>query len=178
MSGAEPPDGPIDPPRTPESPATDAGSPESEAPAPFLPAESTPPAPSPRRPHRGGAWPIWAAGALVAATLLAVFSLLHPRHAVPPSGEEGVPATVTAEDLVLQREPSARSAAIATLPQGQRVRVRAETPPWLEVAPRSSMPTCTIRERAGDPAVRRLIDFSQPAGLLLVMVLHFIDDAA
>lgn len=30
----------------------------------------------------------------------------------------------------------------------------------------------------GDPAVRRLIDFGQPAGLLLVMVLHFIDDAA
>jgi SAM-dependent methyltransferase len=29
----------------------------------------------------------------------------------------------------------------------------------------------------GDPAVRRLIDFSQPAGLLLVMVLHFITDA-
>jgi SAM-dependent methyltransferase len=28
-----------------------------------------------------------------------------------------------------------------------------------------------------DPAVRRLIDFSQPAGLLLVMVLHFIADA-
>lgn len=134
MSAAEPPDGPLDPPRTPESPATDAGSPESEAPAPFLPAESTPPAPSPRRPHRGGAWPIWAAGALVAATLLAVFSLLHPRHAATPSGEEGVPATVTAEELVLQREPSARSAAIATLPQGQRVRVRAETPPWLEVA--------------------------------------------
>ena len=30
----------------------------------------------------------------------------------------------------------------------------------------------------GDPTVRRLIDFGQPAGLLLVMVLHFIDDAA
>jgi hypothetical protein len=30
----------------------------------------------------------------------------------------------------------------------------------------------------GDPAVRRLIDFGQPAGLLLVMVLHFIEDAA
>jgi SAM-dependent methyltransferase len=28
-----------------------------------------------------------------------------------------------------------------------------------------------------DPAVRRLIDFGQPAGLLLVMVLHFIADA-
>jgi hypothetical protein len=29
----------------------------------------------------------------------------------------------------------------------------------------------------GDPAVRRLIDFGQPAALLLVMVLHFIADA-
>jgi SAM-dependent methyltransferase len=29
----------------------------------------------------------------------------------------------------------------------------------------------------GDPAARRLIDFGQPAGLLLVMVLHFIADA-
>jgi SAM-dependent methyltransferase len=29
----------------------------------------------------------------------------------------------------------------------------------------------------GDPAARRLIDFSQPTGLLLVMVLHFIADA-
>ena len=30
----------------------------------------------------------------------------------------------------------------------------------------------------GDPTVGRLIDFGQPAGLLLVMVLHFIDDDA
>jgi hypothetical protein len=28
-----------------------------------------------------------------------------------------------------------------------------------------------------DPAVRRMIDFGQPAGLLLVMVLHFLADA-
>ncbi len=28
-----------------------------------------------------------------------------------------------------------------------------------------------------DPATRRLIDFSQPTGLLLAMVLHFVDDA-
>jgi hypothetical protein len=33
------------------------------------------------------------------------------------------------------------------------------------------------RKLLADPAVRRLIDLGQPAGLLLVMVLHFISDA-
>ena len=117
MSAAEPPGGPLEPP------------PEPEPAAPFLPADAPPP---PR--SRRGAWPFWAAGALVAATLFAVYSLLHPRPAGAPAGEEGVPATITAEEAVLRHEPKARSAPVATLPQGQRVRIRGEAPPWLEVA--------------------------------------------
>ena len=127
MSADEPPDGPLEPPPASE---TAAGEPA----VPFLPADAPPPAPGPARPHRSGAWPLWAAGALVAVTLFAVYSLLHPRHAGALQDDEGVPATVTAEEAVLQREPSSRSATVATLPQGQRVRVRSETPPWLEVA--------------------------------------------
>ena len=121
MSAAEPPGGPLEPP------------PEPEPAPPFLPADAPALAPISEGPRRGGAWPLWAAFALVAATLFSVFTLLHPRHAAAAS-DEGVPATVTVDEAILQREPSARSAAIATLPQGRRLRVRGETPPWLEVA--------------------------------------------
>jgi len=124
MNAAEPPGGPVAPP------------PEPEPAAPFLPDDAPPPpaAPRPPRPRRGGSWPFWAAGALVAATLFAVYSLLHPRPAGAPAGEAGVPATITADEAVLRREPKVRSAPVATLPQGQRVRIRGEAPPWLEVA--------------------------------------------
>ncbi len=148
MSAAEPPEGPLEPP-----PTADSATPEASA--PFLPADVPP---APRRPLRSGAWPFWAAGALVAATLFAVFSLLHPRRAGAPAGDEGVPATVTAEEAILHREPSARSPTVATLPQGQRVRVRGEAPPWLDVATDAGegfVPTAAVERDADRDARQR-----------------------
>ena len=132
MSAPEPPP---EPPASPDSsePAEPLEpSAASEAPAPFLPPE--PSAPPPSRHRRGGAWPLAAAFALVVATLFAVFALLHPRRSGAAAGDEGVPATVTAEGARLQRAPSDGAATAATLPQGQRVRVRSEAAAWLEVA--------------------------------------------
>jgi len=151
MSAAEPPEGPPEP-----APPAEPEAPESSA--PFLPPDAPPASAPRRRPRRSGAWPFWGAGVLVAATLLAVFSLLHPRQPGAPAGEEGVPATVTAEEAILQREPSARSATVATLPQGQRVRVRGEAPPWLEVvtdAGAGFVPTAAVERDADRDARQR-----------------------
>jgi TonB family protein len=90
------------------------------------------PAPGPGRSAFGEAWPLYAAGALVAGTLLSVFVLLHPRHA-GAAADEGAAATVTAEEAALRSEPSPLGPAIATFAQGKRVRVRAEAARWVEV---------------------------------------------
>lgn len=133
MSAPEPPPEPPaslespEPAVLPEPPAS------AEAPAPFLPPEPSAP-PPPSRARLGEAWPLLAAGALVVATLFAVWALLHPRRVDAAGGDEGVPATVTAEEARLQREPSDGAAAAATLPQGQRVRIRSEAAAWLEVS--------------------------------------------
>jgi TonB family protein len=94
---------------------------------------ATEPPPGPRRPSFGEVWPFYAGGALVLATLVAVFVLLHPRRGSSAGGgEEGSPATVTVEEAALRREASAKGAPIATLAQGARVRVRAEAVRWVE----------------------------------------------
>jgi TonB family protein len=108
----------------------------SDTPEPPLPSplpSVAPPAPGPRRFSYGEAWPFYAAGALVAGTLLAVFVFLHPRRAGAGAGDEGAPATVTAEEATLQREASAKGAALATLAQGKRVRVGVEAARWVAV---------------------------------------------
>jgi TonB family protein len=97
---------------------------------PFLP---PPPPPEPRRSPLGDAWPFYAAGVLVAATLLAVYVMLHPRHSGVADADAGTPATVTAEEALLQREPSPKGPPLATLAQGKRVRVQAESARWVEV---------------------------------------------
>lgn len=90
------------------------------------------PAPGPRRFAFGQAWPFYAAGLLVAATLSAVFALLHPRHTGASAGDGGAPATVTVEEAALRRDPSPKGAVIATLAQGKGVRVGAEAARWVE----------------------------------------------
>jgi periplasmic protein TonB len=109
-----------------------------EAPAPEPPPGSPPElppvaAPAPRRPARRGLWFLAATALLAAATLAALLALLHPRRSDASAADEGAPATVTAEEARLQREPSARSPIVATLLQGQRVRVRSESAPWVQV---------------------------------------------
>ena len=126
MSEAGPPTGP--PPEPPPDP-------EFAAPE-FLPPEDAfdePPPESRLRAWFGEAWPFLAAGALVVATLMAVFALLHPRHGGVAGADAAAPATVTVEGASLQQEPSPKGAALAVLSAGQRVRVLSETARWVEV---------------------------------------------
>jgi TonB family protein len=137
MSEPDPPAG---------APPPDRSSSEAES-APFLGSEAAPDAaptpgdsgaaPSPEAPARRGfasqAWPFLAAGALVAATLLSVYVLLHPRRSAAAEVDAGAPGTVTADQVSLQPDPNPRGAAIASLEQGQKVRVRGETARWMEV---------------------------------------------
>ncbi|HEY1434411.1 MAG TPA: hypothetical protein VGG65_03495, partial [Thermoanaerobaculia bacterium] len=103
-----------------------------ELPPPLQPSSPTPPpAARARRFTFGEAWPFYAAALLVAGTLLVVFLLLHPRRGGDAGADAGTPATVTVEEVALQREASPRGAAIATLVRGKRVRVRAEADRWV-----------------------------------------------
>lgn len=126
MSEAGPPEGPPpEPPPDPEYP-----SPE------FLPADDAFAEPRPESRLRGwlgDAWPFFAAGVLVAATLAAVYVFLHPRHGGPGSAAEAAPGTVTVDEVSLQAKPSPEAAALATLSAGQRVKIRSEAARWVEV---------------------------------------------
>jgi TonB family protein len=92
--------------------------------------EAEPPPPPARRFGKG--WPFLVAAMLVVGTLIAVYVLLHPRGS-GTSADESIPAVVTAESAVLQKGPSAQGGAVATLTQGQAVRVRAESARWVDV---------------------------------------------
>ena len=126
MSEPGPPEGP-----PPEPP------PEPEYPSPeFLPPDDAfdePPCESRLRSWFGEAWPFFAAGMLVVATLAAVYVLLHSRRGGPGNGAEAAPATVTVEDASLQSEPSPKAASLAMLSTGKRLRVLSETARWVEV---------------------------------------------
>lgn len=163
MSAPEPPE----PPSPLELPASSDASASSEAPPappePEVAGAAGPPGagePGPAwRSRLGEGWPLWAAAALVAATLIAVYTLLHPRRPEARLADEGVPAVVSAEEATLQREPSARASAVATLPQGQRVRVRGEATSWLEVSSDAGtgyLPASAVeREADRDARVKR-----------------------
>jgi protein TonB len=90
--------------------------------------------PGPRRRSFGEVWPLFAAGGLVAATLVAVFVMLHPRRA-GSTGEAGedAPAIVTAERAQLRQGPSSKAAVVAEVSEGNRLRVRSEAGGWFEV---------------------------------------------
>jgi periplasmic protein TonB len=125
MSEAGPPPGPPpEPPPDPEYPAPE-----------FLPdddAFAEPRAESRLRAWFGDAWPFFAGGVLVVATLAAVHVLLHPRHG-GSGGAAEAPATVTVDEVSLQSEPTPEAAALAKLSAGQRVMVRSESARWIEV---------------------------------------------
>lgn len=79
-------------------------------------------------------WPLAAALGAVAATLVAVFVMLHPRGtSAAAGGVEDSPATVTVDRVELRREASPRSPAVAALAEGGRLRVTADQGRWLEV---------------------------------------------
>ena len=87
-----------------------------------------------RRRARATSWPFWAAAAAVAATLLFVWSMLHPRRpAVPAALEEGAAAVVTLDRIALRREPSLEAASIATLAAGTRVSTGPDRGRWVRV---------------------------------------------
>ena len=91
-------------------------------------------APEERRRSFGRSWPLYAAGAVVLAALLAVYALLHPRS--PKGAAEAAktaPATVTAGPAELRREPSPKSAVVATLSAGARVEAVSEAGQWVEI---------------------------------------------
>jgi len=90
--------------------------------------------PEPRRRFLGQAWPLSAAGLLVAATLVAVFVMLHPRRSGSTGqASEDAPAIVTAERAQLRKDPSSKAAVVAEVSEGARLRVRSEAGGWLEV---------------------------------------------
>ncbi|MEX0880927.1 MAG: TonB family protein [Thermoanaerobaculia bacterium] len=107
----------------------------------------------------GQSWPLYAAGLVVLAALLAVYALLHPRSAeAAAEGEKAVPATVTVGAVELRREPSAESGVVASLSAGARVQAKPDLGQWVEVetdaARRGYLPADTI-ERDPDRNARQ-----------------------
>jgi protein TonB len=92
------------------------------------------PVPGPRRRFVAEFWPLAAALALVLATLVAVFVLLHPRRAGDAGdGSENAPAVATAERAALREKPSSKAAVVAEVTEGAPLRVRSESGGWFEV---------------------------------------------
>jgi periplasmic protein TonB len=91
-------------------------------------------APAEGRRSFGRSWPLYAAGAVVLAALLAVYALLHPRS---PRGAvetaKTTPGTVTAGPVELRRESSPPGGVVATLSAGTRVHAKPDAGQWVEV---------------------------------------------
>lgn len=116
-------------------------------------------APAEGRRSFGQSWPLYAAGAVVLAALLAVYALLHPRS--PRGAAEAAklaPATVTAGPVELRGEPSPQSTVVATLSAGARVHAQPDAGQWVEVEAdagrRGYLPADTI-ERDPDRDARQ-----------------------
>ncbi len=81
----------------------------------------------------GKAWPLYAAAAAVALSLLAVYGMLHPRGSGAAASEaETQPAIVTVEKAELRRQPSPGAAAVASVTEGAKIRVRIAAGRWVE----------------------------------------------
>jgi protein TonB len=126
-----------------------------ELPAPELP----PPVPEEAETPRGPSflWPIFAALVLVAATLIAVFSLLQPRAAGASAAvEEGAKAFVTVDSVELRSGPSASADALATLESDAKLELFGTTGTWVEADAgdrRGYLPVDTV-EREKDREAR------------------------
>jgi len=117
-----------------------------------------PPAGPRRRPFKEF-WPLAAGFGLVAATLAAVFVLLHPRHeGSGGDGGENAPAIATAERAELRRAPSTKADVVAEVAEGAALRVRSESGGWLEVETRAGargfLPAVAV-ERESDRDARQ-----------------------
>ena len=129
------PDPPAEPPSE-EAVSSEPVPSDPEFPQPdFLAPEPATEEPPPRRARwLARRWPFAAAGILVAGSLAVVYGLLHARHPGLTGEGQGTPATVTVDEVSLQREPSPKADAVATLSFGTRVHVKAEAARWVEVA--------------------------------------------
>ena len=105
----------------------------------------------------GKSWPVFAAVLLVAATLVAVFTLLQPRSAgASDARKEGEKAFVTVGEVELRSGPSASADALATLESGARIEVFETTGTWVEAEAddrRGYLPVDTV-EREKDREAR------------------------
>ncbi len=123
----------------------------SETPAPAAEAEVPRPA--------SGVWPLYAAAALVLATLWAVWVLLHPGRRAGAPFTDGAPATVTVPSVALTAERSASAKTIATLSSGASVKAFADDGTWVEVqadgGERGFLPADTIERDADRDARKR-----------------------
>jgi periplasmic protein TonB len=181
---AEPREEPEEPPKhaespeppelpSPESPGDDASAfplVKAEAEADVEAEEEAPRAPS----FLGKSWPIFAAVLLIAGTLVAVFSLLHPRAAGATAvAAEGAPAFVTLDAVELRGAPAASAEAIATLGSGDRVEAFGTTGTWVEAeadGKRGYLPVDTVEREADREARERnaktLLSFSPVYGVV------------
>jgi protein TonB len=80
-----------------------------------------------------GVWPLYAAAALVLATLWAVWVLLRPGPRAGEPSADGAPATVTVPGVALTSERSASAKPIETLSEGARVKAFADDGAWANV---------------------------------------------
>ena len=107
----------------------------------------------------GKSWPLFAAALLIAATLVAVFSLLSPRPAgATAAAAAGTPAFVTLDAIELRREPSATAESLATLEEGDRVEAFGARGTWLEVesdGKRGYLPVDVVEQESDRKARQR-----------------------
>jgi periplasmic protein TonB len=146
------------------------------------PEQAAPPAPDAAETPRerapsllGKASAVFTAVALVAGTLIAVFSLLRPRASgASAAAVAGAPAFVTLDGAELRREPSAAAEPVATLSAGDKIEAFRTQGTWLEVetdaGARGYLPVDVV-ERASDRDARRrrektLLDFKPVYGVV------------
>lgn len=118
------------------------------------------PAPAAEAPRpSAGVWPLYAAAALVLATLWAVWVLLHPGPRAGSPSAESAPATVTVPSVALTAGRSASAKSIETLSSGARVLAFADDGTWVEVqadsGQRGFLPADAIERDADRDARKR-----------------------
>jgi hypothetical protein len=88
----------------------------------------------------------------------------------------GLPTVGNTHQVIQRIDPAARVVYADIDPM-----VAAQSAPLLAGAPNATLITADLRDPGallGHPAVRSMIDFAEPTGLLMTAVLHFVADAA